>query len=126
MLQRNITMCKKVIFITAMAAFVCIVNKSAFALDEIYSPNVEYRELSLEYNGSRTFDSHADKNNAQGHELVLEAGLTPRMVAEISAGFEKDPDASAKLDHVEIESRFQFVESGKYWLDAGMLVAYDF
>ncbi|MHB8622415.1 MAG: hypothetical protein ACYC9J_05070 [Sulfuricaulis sp.] len=98
----------------------------AFALDELYSPDVEYRELSLEYNASRTFDTQADKNNAQQHELVFEAGITPRWVVETSAGYVKDPNANSKLNDIEVESRWQFLEPGEYWLDAGMLVAYDF
>jgi hypothetical protein len=98
----------------------------ALALDEVYSPDVEYRELSLEYNGSRTFDPSADKNNAQEHELALEAGLTPRWEVETSGGFAKDPDGSLKMEDVEIENRFQFFEAGENWLDSGMLAAYDF
>jgi len=107
--------------LTASLAF-----SPAFALDEIYSPNVEYRELSIEYNGSRTFDTHSDKNNAQDHEVALEAGLTPRWEVEVSGGFAKDPDNALKLEDLEIENRFQFFESGENWLDSGMLVAYDF
>jgi hypothetical protein len=110
----------------AIGLMCSLASTSAFALDEIYSPNVEYRELSIEYNGSRTFDTHSDKNNAQDHEVALEAGLTPRWLLEASAGFSKDPDAGSKLDHVELENRFQFFESGENWLDSGLLVAYDF
>jgi hypothetical protein len=98
----------------------------AFALDEIYSPNTEYRELSLEYNGSRTFDSHSDKNDAQEHEIALEAGVLPRLTLEVSGGFAKDPDDSLNLEDVEIEGRYQFVEQGEYWMDSGLLVAYGF
>ena len=117
----------RILFTTALVAVVCLIgSNSAFALDEIYSPNVEYRELSLEYNGSRTFDTHPDKNNAQEHEIALEARLTPRWEVEVSTGFAKDPGSSAQLEDIEIENRFQFWESGKYWLDAGALVAYDF
>jgi hypothetical protein len=118
---------KRIIATTAVIALTCVLHGSpALALDEIYSPNVEYRELSLEYNGSRTFDTHSDKNDAQEHELALEAGITPRWEVEVSGGFAKDPDNSLKLEDAEIENRFQFFEAGEYWLDAGLLVAYDF
>jgi hypothetical protein len=109
-----------------IAAICVLFANPALALDEIYSPNVEYRELSLEYNGSRTFDHDSTKNNAQEHEVALEAGLTPRWEVETSFGFAKDPGEGSKLEDFEIENRFQFVESGEYWMDAGMLAAYDF
>ena len=111
--------------VLAIITIVCT-SSSVFALDEIYTPNVDYRELSLEYNGSRTFDKSSDKNNDQGHEIAFEAGLTPRFEAEISAGFSKAPDDSLKMEHFEGEGRFQFFESGENWLDSGMLVAYDY
>ena len=104
----------------------CAFAVPAFALDEIYSPNVEYREMSLEYNGSRTFDHHGDKDDAQSHELAIEAGLTPRLEVETSAGFEKDPDGSLKLSDMELEGRYQFYEQGENWVDSGALMAYDF
>jgi len=97
-----------------------------YALDEIYSPNVEYRELSYEYNGSNTFDSQSDKNNGQEHELVVEAGVTPHLMVESSAGYSKDPGADLQLTDWEVEGRYQFFEPGQYWMDTGFLVAYDF
>lgn len=114
-------------FASTVLAFAALVYSGpALALDEIYSPDVEYRELSLEYNGDRTFDTSAGKNDAQDHELAVEAGIAPRWTMEASAGFSKDPGANVALDHMEAESRFQFFEAGQNWLDAGLLVAYDF
>lgn len=110
---------------TVISFFALGVNP-AFGLDEIYSPNVEYRELAFEYNGSRTFDSRADRNNDQGHQLIVEAGISPRWMVESSAGFDKSPGAETKLNTIEVESRYQFVEVGEYWLDAGLLTAYAF
>ena len=98
-----------------LALTLILKDTPAFATDEIYSPNVEYREFSLEYTGSRTFDPHADKNNAQTHELILEAGLTPRWAVEASGGFIKDSNNSLKMEGAQIESRFQFFESGENW-----------
>ena len=118
---------KKIAIPSTIIVLACIVASSpANALDEIYSPNVDYRELSIEYTGSRTFDNHSDKNNAQGHAIVVEAGVTPRLTIEASGIYSKDPGNSIILDGIEIEGRYQFVESGEYWLDAGALIAYDF
>ena len=96
-------------------------DSAAFGLDEMYSPDVEYREISIEYNGARSFDSSPDKNNAQVGEVTLEVGLTPRLVLEASGEYSKDPGST-----LQFEGRYQFVESGEYWLDAGMLAAYNF
>ncbi len=109
-----------------IAAFAVFIASPVLALDEIYSPNSEYGEYSIEYNGSRTYDSNPDKNNVQEHELALEAGLTPRWTVETSGGFVRDADNSLKLEDMEIENRFQFFEMGENWIDSGMLVAYDF
>jgi len=100
-------------------------STSAWALDEIYSPNVEQGEVSLEYNGSRTFDRDSGKNDEQEHELALEYGVNSRWEVEASAGFAKEPDASVELQDYEIENRFQFFEQGANWLDSGLLVAFD-
>jgi len=98
----------------------------AYALDEIYSPIAEPGELSLEYNGSRTFDHNSAKNNDQEHEIALEYGIADRIVTEVSGGFAKEPDGALRMEDVELEGRWQFFEQGKYWLDTGMLAAYDF
>lgn len=105
--------------------FTLLCSTPSWALDEIYSPNVEPGELAFEYNGSRTFDHDSSKNNEQEHELALEYGVNNRWEVEASAGFEKDPDANVKFDDIEIENRFQFFEQGAHWLDSGLLVAYD-
>jgi len=117
----------KVAAVAVLLVSVCasLAPRSAFALDEIYSPNVEYRELSVEYNGSHTFDNDPAKNNAQEHELAVEYGISPRWEVEASAGFERDPQGTSQLNDFEIENRFQFFEQGEMWMDSGMLVAYD-
>ena len=118
---------KRAIAFTGLTVFAGVFkNSPAFALDEIYSPAVEYREISAGYNGSRTVDTHADKNNAQTHELSLEAGLTPRWELALNGDFIKDTHNSLKLSGTEIESRFQFSETGENWLDSGLLAAYSF
>ena len=114
--------------ISLVAVLIAMGINPLSALDEVYSPNAEYRELSFEYNGSRTFDSDPDKNNAQEHEVAIEAGITPRIEVETSAGFARDPgpDGELKIEDLEVEGRYQFFESGEYWLDAGLLAAFDF
>lgn len=98
---------------------------AAFALDEIYSPTTEYRELSIEYSGNRTFDKNSGKNNAQENEVVFEAGVLPHLTLETSGIFEKGPGEAERFTANELEARWQFFEAGEYWLDSGLLVAYD-
>jgi hypothetical protein len=118
------TLFKHAIAGTAFIALACAIKISA--ADEIYSPNTEFREFSLEYNGSRTFDSNPDINGAQDNEFVLEAGITPRLTVEASAAYVKDPGSTLQLAAHEIEGRYQFFDPGEKWLDAGMLIAYEF
>lgn len=123
MLSANIKIpYKYVIIATTCIALFCAINDSN--ADEIYSPNAEYREISLEYNGSRTFDRNPNKNDAQTGEVTLEAGVTRRLVVEVSGEYAKDPGSDLQLIAHEIAGRYQFFESGEQWLDAGMLVAY--
>lgn len=111
------------IFCTGVFTVFC--STPSWALDEIYSPNVEQGEVSLEYNGSRTFDNNSAKNDAQEHEIALEYGVNSRWEVEGSAGFTRDPAANVELEDVEVENRVQFFEQGQYWLDLGLLVAFD-
>ncbi len=98
--------------------------RPSFALDEIYSPNTEYKEIGLEYGGSRTVDSQGSKNNAQAHAFALEAGVLPNLTLEANGSFEKDPDSALHVTTTEIEARYQFSDPGENWLDTGFLVAY--
>ncbi len=115
--------------IAAVAAVIVLAliaqPENANALDEIYSPNVEQGELSVEYNGSRTFDANPAKNNSQEQEVAFEYGINSRWEVEVSGGFEKNPDETFTFNDLELENRFQFFEAGEYWMDSGFLVAYD-
>lgn len=116
---------KVVTAIAVIFTILAVTPMPVLALDEIYSPNVEYRELSVEWNGSRTFDNNPQKNNIAGEEFVVEAGILPRVTIEASAGFTKDPGDAMRWDHMQGEGRFQFFEQGEMWADSGLLLAYD-
>ncbi len=113
-----------VIFCASLCASM-ISSLPAFALDEIYSPNVVAGEISAEYSGSRTFDNRTDKNNAQEHEIAFEYGVNNHWLTAASGGFTKEPQQEVQFDYLELQNRFQFFEQGQYWLDSGLLVAFD-
>ena len=117
---------KKVLNVGAViGALSVIVVAPAFAIDKIYSPNVTKGELELEYSGSTTFDNHHDKNDLQSHETEFEYGITDRLMLELNATFEKQPDESVKSHAVGFGGRYQFFEQGEYWLDTGVLITYN-
>ncbi len=113
-----------VVVAAAVIALAGVIKDSA--ADEIYSPNTEYREFSVEYNGSRSFDRTPNKNGLRESEVSLEAGPLPRLEIEVSAISSRDPGGISQLQAREIEARYQFFEPGEKWLDAGILVADDF
>lgn len=113
-----------------MAAFIilCSSMQSSFALglDEVYSPNAEFGEMSLEISHARSFDKQSAKDGAKVGEITLEAGLTPRFVLAVSGEYSADPGSSMQLNAHQFEGRYQFFESGEQWMDVGALVAYSF
>jgi high-affinity iron transporter len=113
--------------VAAVAFFAMVMGAHpAYALDEIYSPNVVPNELSFEYSGSTTFDRDPNKRDAESHEFAVEYGLNDRVTLEASGTWTKDPNAPTKFDSTEVEGRFQFAEQGEDWIDTGLLVAYSF
>ena len=112
-----------IIAVTAFIAFPWAITDCA--ADKIYSPNVEYREISLEYNGSLSFDSNPDTDGLQESEVSLEAGLLPRLELEVTSAYSKFPGDAYRLEAHEVEGRLQFFEPGARWLDSGILVAYE-
>lgn len=91
---------------------------------KIYSPHVVRGEMELEYFGTRTFDDHDDKDNAQKHEFSIGYGVTDWWWPELYGNFEKEPDESLRFVEFEFENRFQLAEPGEYWVDPGLLASY--
>ena len=113
---------KKIQFLLALA-LICKAG-AAFAIDTIYSPNVNKGELELEYLGSTTLDNQHSKNNLQAHELEIEYGLTDRLKLKTSGSFDKYADENIRLHAVEFGGIYQIYEQGKQEVDSGILVSY--
>jgi hypothetical protein len=92
---------------------------------EIHSPTVEEGVLELEVFGTRTVDRDRDKNNEQKHKFEISYGINAWWQSEIEAIVKKEPGGKLKYDATEWENIFQLTPQGKYWLDAGLLFAYE-
>jgi high-affinity iron transporter len=111
----------------AVACLLFSLSQNAQALDtHIYSPRVEKGELELEYATKRTFDNDSRKNNEQKHMLGIGYGFTDYLFVEAYlAELKREPGGFTDYVGNEIEAIVQFWPTGKYWLDAGLLAAYE-
>ena len=110
-------------------ATICVLYAlPAFALDgKVYSPQIVKGEAEIEYAGTRTFDSGKDKNDVQENEFSIGYGVTDYWAPELYfAQFARGPAQPQDFTGTELENRFQFWPTGKYWLDAGLLASYHF
>lgn len=98
-------------------------SHKAWALDNIYSPNIEEGEWEVEYSGSRSIDSDRTRDNAQTHEVSVGYGFS-RWRPELTGVFEKEPGEGTDLKEIEFENTFQFFEPGEHWADTGLLLAW--
>lgn len=112
--------------IAPIALALSLAATPALAVDQIYSPNAEKDEISLEYNTAHNFDKNAAKDNAQEHQFGVEYGATDRLVAEGKINYERAPQNSTRLSAAELEGRYQFFNQGEYWIDTGLLVSYSY
>jgi hypothetical protein len=98
----------------------------AFALDgKVYSPKVVKGEAEIEYAGTRTFDSHKDKNDIQENQFSIGYGFTDYWKAELYlATFQRGPGQPQDFTANEFENVFQFWPIGENWVDAGLLASY--
>ena len=125
MTKPNVRGAVQLLALSAAALLLPVQTCAAFGLDEVYSPNVEYGEMSIEVNGAQSFDPDPAKNGAQVGEVTFEFGLAPRFTVEVSGEYNTDPGSSMQLVAHEVQGRYQFFEPGEKWLDAGFLLNYD-
>ncbi|MEI7670181.1 MAG: hypothetical protein WCJ33_08875 [Pseudomonadota bacterium] len=114
---------KKFLLLTTVSI---ISANSAFALDKLYSPFVEKGEWEVEYFGSRSGDSDASKDNEQKHQLSVGYGVNDWWKTEIYTKFEKEAQDKTTFDAWEWENTFQLTERGKYAVDLGATLAYEY
>ncbi len=97
----------------------------AYAAHKLHMPYVEEGEWELEYFGSRSNDGDPTIDNTQLHEISVGYGVNSWWRTEVEAHLEKAPQDQTRFDAWEWENSFQFTERGEYWLDAGVVLAYE-
>ena len=101
----------------------------AFAEKQVFEPNAEQGEWELENTGIYDFDPHKNKNAVQEYHYALGYGVNSFWHTELEIEGETLPtdDAITRYEttHLEWENIFQLAPKGKYWLDAGVYLAYE-
>lgn len=94
-------------------------------IDKMYSPQVVEGEWGLEYSGIRTSDHHGNSfNNAQGHEVEFEYGLTPRLKLGLVAEGERESPDSFRTTGAGLEAQYEMTSQKDWWLSSGILGEY--
>jgi len=96
----------------------------AYSTHKVYSPIVEKGELELEFRGHR---ASAPKPAADAEEksiLEIGYGVTDQWFTSLFIELEKE-DGKREHEATAWENIFQLTEQGKYWLDAGVYLEYE-
>ncbi len=92
---------------------------------KVYSPIVEKGEIGIEILGNTTFDD--DTDDSQYHEFEFETGVTDWWASSVTVSWIKlAEEDDLKFNLVGWENTFQFIEQGKYWLDTGIHLEFEF
>lgn len=100
-------------------------HSNSFAAKKLYTPYVTPGELELEYFGSRSIDNDDSKDNEQKQQFSIGYGVNEWWKTELYGKFEREAEDHLTFDEWEWENIFQFTERGKYWLDVGAALAYE-
>lgn len=104
------------VLLALLVSFFGIVAFSAKAdgmvVDKVYHPYVLPLERELEW---RLLSRQTEQGNVLAQRLGLGWSLTETMTIEGYAIGERDDEGNFDLAAYELESRWQFVEQGRYW-----------
>lgn len=96
----------------------------ANAIEKVYSPIVEYRELEIEARGGYDIDANDEVQGLNRQKYAVGYGPLERFFFEIYGEVEKSGD-EYELEAVEFEGRYQVFELGERWLELGAYLAYE-
>ncbi len=102
----------------------CGIPAPAHADFQVRSPIITYRELEIEHNGARTFDSKRELNSTRSDTLAIGYGVTPFWKFELEGEAEAGHGEDLRYVATTLENTFQLTEQGKYWADLGLFLEY--
>ncbi len=115
------------IFVVLFVASIGLLFDHATARAEykLRYPNIDYREIEIENNTSRTFDRRAGGND---HDIStpteIGIGVLPFWFVELELETAKHPGRKTDVDALTFENYFMLTEPGKYFLDASIFAEY--
>lgn len=97
----------------------------AHASHKVYSPQVEKGELEVEFRGHVDNDDRPSLDNARKDIYEIGYGITDRWFSSLFVEYEKEPSEEYEHTASAWENIFQLTETGRYWLDAGLYLEYE-
>ena len=88
--------------------------------DYVYTPTVEYGEKEIDFKFGTAQKSGEPRNSAAS--IGFGYGATEWWFTELYAKVKRDDNEDTKYDAIEWENKFQLTETGKYPVDAGLLL----
>ena len=92
---------------------------------KVRSPLVTWREFEFEHNGLLTFDNRKSAlNGNQSYTYELGYGVTPWWQVELEGETQALAGQNQRLNARTVESTFQILPQGKYWIDLGFFAEF--
>lgn len=104
----------------AALAFFCLNSAQAGPADYVYTPIVEEGEREIDFKAGSW--SERKEPGLGAASLGLGWGVNSRWFTEFYVKGERPGGEGTRFDAFEWENRFQLTETGKYWLDAGVVL----
>jgi len=97
----------------------------AHATHKVYSPLVEKGEMEIEARGHVDVDANGDKDGAREDIYEVGYGITDWWSSSLFVEFAEEPHEGYRHEATAWENIFQLTDTGRYWLDAGLYLEYE-
>lgn len=108
------------------AATYLVSAKPASAGFYLYDPYVEEGMFEIEYKARYDADHRASEDGFNEHKFAIGYGVTSWWKTELYGELKQNPNAALRFEATEWENIFQLTHQGEYWVDVGLLTAYEF